>query len=157
MKGKQMTLTPKQRELMSAAELAEFDRWNEIVEEMDRKDARKEKRLQQKKDGADITLADRDDDNEYLDISRLFKLSCDTDYLEIIFSQRYEDIHELITDEAKAKIVKGLTDRQKQIFFLTEVQRLKTKDAAKILKTTSRNILKVKETAAKNARRQLQD
>jgi DNA-directed RNA polymerase specialized sigma24 family protein len=148
-----MTLTLDQKSFMSPNELAEFEHWNEIVEEWDHKDTRKEKRLAAKKDGADITLLDREDKEEFLDTEKLLKLSYTTSYLDVVFSMRHEDIDELITDDLKSEIVRDLTDRQKQAFFLTEVLWLKTKDAAEILRTSPRNILKLKATALENVKK----
>ena len=65
----------------------------------------------------------------------------DNKWLEEIFSQDPEDLHQLVSSGKLAKAIQSLTAHQRNILFLSAIQQMKTSEIAEMLGTTSRNIL----------------
>ena len=64
-------------------------------------------------------------------------------WLEEIFSQDPEDLHQLVSSGKLAKAIQALTAHQRNILFLSAIQQMKTKEIAEMLGTSCRNILDV--------------
>lgn len=67
----------------------------------------------------------------------------DNRWLEEIFSQDPEDLHQLVSSGKLAKVIQALTTHQRKILFLSAIQQMKTKEIAEMLGTSCRNILDV--------------
>jgi len=70
-------------------------------------------------------------------------------WLEEIFSQDPEDLHQLVSSGKLAKAIQALTAHQRNILFQSAIQQMKTSEIAEMLGTTSRNILDVLERTYK--------
>jgi len=90
----------------------------------------------------DITMLDRANDGCRLDTSKALRITSDLDYLDLIFTRRPEDLHEVVTDEALSAAIKRLTACQKEALFLRSQPHTKTKDAAEDLGSSPCNIRK---------------
>jgi DNA-directed RNA polymerase specialized sigma24 family protein len=90
----------------------------------------------------DITKLDRPHGDCRLDTSKAQRITSDLDYLDLIFTQRPEDLHEVVTDEALIAAIKKLTRCQKDALFLRMQPHTKTKQAAEDLGSSPRNIRK---------------
>jgi hypothetical protein len=102
----------------------------------------------------DITITERDPkDGETYPKAKLLKLSRNEDWLDIIFSQRHQDLHHLAEDEKVSAAIQNLTDKQKQVLHLNTVWQYTTQDIAEMLHTTDRNIRKHREKALEAIRR----
>ena len=64
-------------------------------------------------------------------------------WLEEIYTQRPEDLHQLVSSEKLDKAIRGLTDHQRNVLFMSAIQEMKTKEIAEMLGTSCRNILDV--------------
>jgi len=141
------------KEYASAAELEEFERWSAWLSAENKKAARREYRYRVHIDKfCDITLADSDGEDEdgYLDEKRLARLGYTPDLLENYLASDPGCIHEFFSDEELSAAVKRCTSRQKEALHCYLIPRIKTADAARILGTSDRNILKLLATARKN-------
>ena len=140
------------KQVASAAEIEEYERWSKWLSAENRKAAKREWNYRKRFDGwCDTTLAHRDgEEGEHIDARWLKRLSVRPDYLERIFSLRPEHIHELLSDEAISAAVKNCTPRQKQSLHCFLSSKTKTSDAARVLGTSDRNILKLLATTRKN-------
>ena len=135
----------------SAAELEEYERWRAKQEREHKLLVRRERRYRNDHlDGMDITSQGRDSNGFLPSTSKALRISTDEDYLDLIFSERPEDLHELVSDEAMIAAVKKLTPRQKEALHCFLTPKTKTADVALILGTSDRNILKLLATAKKN-------
>jgi DNA-directed RNA polymerase specialized sigma24 family protein len=131
------------KEHASAAEIEEYERWKaELAADYKRELERDRKRRSEHQDGMDITELDRNNDDISLNTSKALRITSDLDYLDIIFTQRPEDLHEVVTDEALIAAIKKLTRCQKEAMFLRMQPHTKTKQAAEDLGSSPRNIRK---------------
>lgn len=73
-------------------------------------------------------------------------------WLEEIFSQGPEDLHQLVSSGKLAKAIQALTAHQRNILFLSAIRQMKAKEIAEILGTSCRNILDVLERTYKRIR-----
>lgn len=73
----------------------------------------------------------------------------DSKWLEEIYSQKPEDLYQLISSEKLAKAIQGLTEHQRNVLFMSAIQEMKTKEIAEMLGTSCRNVLDVLERTYK--------
>ena len=76
------------------------------------------------------------------------------DFIDVIFDNPYE-IHELVTEEYLSKILKGLSNDQKEILYLLAVKGYSTKEVEKILGKSDRAVRYNRETFLKNIRKKM--
>ena len=77
------------------------------------------------------------------------ELSHSDNWLDVIFSQRPEDLHELMTDDELIKAVKGLSDKRKEVLFYRTVWKYSTTEIAELLGVSNRNVRKLYTRAIK--------
>lgn len=70
-------------------------------------------------------------------------------WLEEIFSQDPEDLHQLVSSSKLSKAIQALTAHQRKILHMSAIEEMKTKEIAEKLGTSSRNILDVLERTCK--------
>jgi len=139
------------KQAASAAELEEYERWRAQQEREHKLLVRREWRYRNDHlDGTDITSVGRDSNGFLPSTSKALRISTDEDYLDLIFSERPEDLHELVSDEAMIAAVKKHTPRQKEALHCFLTPNIKTADVALLLGTSDRNILKLLAAARKN-------
>ena len=61
----------------------------------------------------------------------------------------YSDIENLFTDEKYYRAMKGLTDKEKLVLFLTVIKEMKADEIAEIINITKDNVWKIKSRAIK--------
>jgi RNA polymerase sigma factor (sigma-70 family) len=126
----------------------------EWLAELDREERNNNRKHKSHRDDIDVTIAERDpEDWETYPRAKLLKLSRHEDWLEIIFSQRSQDLHHLTEDEKVSAAIKNLTEKQKQVLHLNIVWQYTTQDIAEMLGTTDRNVRKHREKALEAIRR----
>ncbi|MCL2299951.1 MAG: hypothetical protein FWC27_07375 [Firmicutes bacterium] len=131
------------KEQASAAEIEEFEQCNTEWVKENKLERRREQYYRNKHlDDMDITLLDRENDGCQLDTSKALRIASDLDYLDLIFTRRPEDLHEVVTDDALSAAIKRLTACQKEALFLRMQPHTKTKDLAGDLGSSPRNIRK---------------
>ena len=131
------------KEQASDAEIEEYERWKaELDADYEREQRRELRHRKDHLDDMDITMLDRENDDCRLNTSKAPRITSDLDYLDLIFTQRPEDLHEVVTDEALITAIKKLTRCQKDVLFLSMQPHTKTKQAAENLGSTPRNIRK---------------
>ena len=131
------------KEQASATEIEEFERWNAEWEKENELELRRERyHRSEHLDNMDITMLDRENDGCRLDTSKALRIASDLDYLDLIFTRRPEDLHEVVTDDALSAAIKRLTACQKEALFLRMQPHTRTKDAAETLGSSPRNIRK---------------
>ena len=145
------------KQVASAAELEEYERWSAWVTAQNRNLAKRECTYRTHIEGwCDTTLAQRDgEDGEHLAPGCLERLSCTPDLLEDYLSSDPQSIHEFFCDEAMSAAVKKCSSRQKEVLHCYLIPKIKTADVALILGTSDRNILKLLATAKKNIFREM--
>ena len=94
-------------------ELAGKGDWEGIVRTLDRYDENNERRHRSHRDDIDITIPERkaDDEQDTYRISDMMRLCCWEDWLDIIFSQKPEDLHQLVEDTKVSRALKELTSQ----------------------------------------------
>ena len=96
----------------------------------------------------DITITQRNPkEGEAYSKSKILKLSRHEDWLEIIFSKSYRDLHHLVENSEVSAAIKRLTDKQKQVLHLNIVEEYTIQNIAAMLGTTDRNVRKHREKA----------
>jgi len=139
------------KEQASAAEIEEYERWKaELDADYKRELERDRKRRSTHLDDMDITMLDRENDGDWMDTSKALRITSDEDYLDLIFTQWPEDLHEVVTDEALIAAIKKLTRCQKEALFLRMQPHTRTKQVAEDQGTTTGNIRKHLRKARKN-------
>lgn len=162
MKSRETSMTPWElkkfalaewKEIASAEELEEFERWSEWITAENKRLFQRNRRYRKHIDlFCDIALADGNDKDKdvYLKAEQMSRLGYTPDLLNEFFADGPETIHELFSDSVWCDAVKKLTPRQKQALHCYLTPKTKTSDAALILGTSDRNILKLLATARKN-------
>lgn len=125
------------------------DRHIDELEALDKKHESTRRWIKEHQDGRELQIAE-------LSFCRSSKGRCkglqnrpDNKWLEEIFSQDPEDLHQLVSSGKLAKAIQALTAHQREILFLSAIQQMKTSEIAEMLGTTSRNILDVLERTYK--------
>ena len=86
---------------------------------------------------------------------RLWQQILRGEFLDAIFDCPYE-LHELTENEEVSKLLKGLNENQKEIFYLMVIRGWSPQQLAKFRGQTDRNIRKVYATMIKSIRRKLE-
>lgn len=135
-------------------ELASKGDWEGIVRTLDRYDENNERRHRSHRDDIDITIPERkaDDEQDTYRISDMMRLCCWEDWLDIIFSQKPEDLHQLVEDTKVSRALKELTSQQKKILLENLVWGFSTKEIAKANGCSVRNITKHRQKALEQIR-----
>lgn len=131
----------------------ERTRWMPILQDEDRRIVNNNRRHRSHRSPMDTTIVDREPrKDEVYRTADLLKLSHSEDWNDIIYSQRPEDLHELVTDYPVSMALKDLTLRQKEVLLETVVYGTSTADLAARLGCSERNIRKIRQTALENVR-----
>lgn len=130
-------------------ELASNGDWKGVVRTLDRYDENNERRHRSHRDDIDITIPERkaDDEKDTYRISDMMRLCCWKDWLDIIFSQRPEDLHHLVEDTKVCQALRRLTLQQKEILLKNIVWEFSTKEIAAVNGCSVRNITKHRQKA----------
>lgn len=131
--------TEKERKVYFENLIKEFDKADALN---DRKHRRKERRHD-----FDLTVLDAVQ-NETISIPREFTAFSNSDNWEdFIFSQRPEDLHELLTDKELISAVKGLSEKRKEVLFYRGVWRYTPQEIARFKGVSDRSVRKLYEKA----------
>ena len=94
-------------------------------------------------DSRELEIAELDQYHSGKGRSKGLPYKLDNKWLEEIYSQRSEDLYQLVSSEKLSKAILSLTPHQRKVLFLSAIQQLKTKEIAEELGTSSRNILDI--------------
>lgn len=135
-------------------ELAGKGDWEGIIRTLDRYDENNERRHRSHRDDIDITIPERkaDDGQDTYRISDMMRLCCWEDWLDIIFSQKPEDLHQLAEDIKVSQALEELTSQQKKILLENLVWGFSTKEIAQANGCSVRNITKHRQKALEQIR-----
>ena len=129
-------------------ELAETGDWQAVIQALDGFDANNERRHSSHRADMDITLADREPrEGEQYRVADLLKLSRAEDWDEIIFSQRSEDLYQLVGEYPVSAALRELTPAQSRVLFENVVHGTPTKDIAEAMGCSARNVTKHRKAA----------
>lgn len=128
--------------------LAETGNWQAVIQALDEYDANNERRHSGHRADLDITIADREPrEGEPYRVADLLKLSRAEDWDEIIFSQRPEDLYQLVGEYPVSAALRELTPIQKRVLFENVVHGTPTKDIAEMMGCSVRNVTKHRKAA----------
>lgn len=128
--------------------LAEAGNWQAVIQALDEYDANNERRHSGHRADMDITIADREPhEGEPYRMADLLKLSRAEDWDEIIFSQRPEDLYQLVGEYPVSAALRELTPIQKRVLFENVVHGTPTKDIAEMMGCSVRNVTKHRKVA----------
>lgn len=135
-------------------ELADKGDWKGVVRTLDQYDENNERRHRSHRDDIDITIPERraDDEQDTYRISDMMRLCCCEDWLDIIFSQKAEDLHHLVENTKVSQALRGLTLQQKEILLKNLVWEFSTKEIAAVNGCSVRNITKHRQKALDQVR-----
>lgn len=125
------------------------------IARMDRKEKDHERYIRRKwRDSYDLSKLEIGYDNESDEgiPPRILNLLRERDWLEFIYTKRYQDMHELFSDEKLCDIVKNLNDKRKEVLFLCFLQGYKTTEIAQMKGLSERNIRKLRANALEEIR-----
>lgn len=111
------------------------------LEALDKEHESLRRRTKKHQDGREFEIAELDQFRSSSGSSKGQPHRPDNKWLEEIYSQRPEDLHQLVSSDKLAKAIQGLTDLQKKVLFMSAIKEMKTKEIAETLGTSSRNIL----------------
>lgn len=115
------------------------------LELLDNKHERTQRWIKKHQDGREFQIAELSFYRSSKGRSKGLPNRPDNKWLEEIFSQDSEDLHQLVSSGKLAKAIQTLTAHQREILFLSAIQQMKTSEIAEMQGTTSRNILDVLE------------
>ena len=128
--------------------LAEAGNWQAVIQALDEYDANNERRHSGHRADLDITIADREPrEGEPYRVADLLKLSRAEDWDEIIFTQRPEDLYQLVGEYPVSAALRELTPIQKRVLFENVVHGTPTKDIAEMMGCSVRNVTKHRKVA----------
>lgn len=129
-------------------------KWNSVAESLRRQEENNDQKHQGYRDYMDITLVERNtnDGEWYPKKENIPLLSSNKDLIEIIFSERPEDMWQLAANPLLIKAIQALSDRQREVIYWRHVRCLKTIIVAKLLGTSDRYIRKVQKAALEKMR-----
>lgn len=113
------------------------------LEVLDKKHESIRRRIKKYQDGREFEVAELDQYRSCNGRSKGLPYKPDNKWLEEIYSQRPEDLYQLVSSEKLAKAIQGLTEHQRKVLFMSAIQEMKTKEIAEMLGTSCRNILDV--------------
>ena len=94
--------------------------------------------------------------DEEISIPPIFKTLNHSDgWLDCIFSQSPDDLHELVEDEAVSKALRGLNSKRKETLFYRVVHRYSANETAAIQGVSDRSVRKLYEKAIVEVRKEL--
>lgn len=133
--------------------LAAAGDWQGVLQALDAFDANSERREQRHRTGLDITLADRGPQTgERFRPADLLRLSRKEDWDDMIFSQRSEDLHQLVEESPISTVLRELTPVQKQVLFENIILDVPVKDIARAMGCSHRNVTKHRQRALEKIR-----
>lgn len=94
-------------------------------------------------------------EDEYIDRRLLKAITSEKRILDKIFSERWEDLHELVSDEKLCKAIKSLTNYQKKILFWNVIQEYTTAEIAENFGVTDRSVRDVRQRALISIRKEI--
>jgi len=128
--------------------LAKTGDWEGVLQALDVFDANNERRHGEHRAGMDAAIVERDPgEREWYDTADLLKLSRSSDWLDIIFSRRPEDIAQLVEEYPVSAALRELTPIQKRVLFMNIVHGIPVKDIAAVLGCSIRNVTKHRQKA----------
>jgi RNA polymerase sigma factor (sigma-70 family) len=110
------------------------------------------RRIKKHQDGREFEIAELDQFRSGNGRNKGLPYKPDNKWLEEIYSQRPEDLYQLVSSEKLAKAIQGLTDHQRKVLFMSAIQEMKTKEIAEALGTSCRNVLDVLERTYKRTK-----
>jgi len=119
------------------------DRYTDKLEELDKKHESTRRWIKEHQDGRELQIAELSFFQSSKGRSNGQVYKPENRWLEEIFSQDPEDLHQLVSSGKLAKAIQALTAHQRNILFLSAIQQMKTKEIAEMLGTSCRNILDV--------------
>lgn len=122
------------------------------LETLDKKDESIRRRIKKYQDGREFEVAELDQYRSGNGKNKGLPYKPDNKWLEEIYSQRPEDLYQLVGLEKLAKAIQGLTEHQRNVLFMSAIQEMKTKEIAQALGTSCRNILDVLERTYKRTK-----
>ena len=133
--------------------LAAREDWEGVLRELDQYDANNERRHQEHRDDFDLALLDgRSCEDEPYQIPRRLCLFQEEAWLDIIFSQREEDLPELVSEYPLSAALRELTPQQREILRLNLVFDIPARELAERAGCTTRNITKLRQKALEKLR-----
>lgn len=133
--------------------LAAEEDWQAVVEALDAFDGNNERRESEHRADADVTITDRDpNEGECYRMFDLLRLSRWEDWDDIIFSQRPEDLCQLVEEYPVSAALKELTPIQKRVLLENIIYGIPAKDIAKAMGCSVRNITKHRKAALEKIR-----
>jgi RNA polymerase sigma factor (sigma-70 family) len=113
------------------------------LELLDNKHERTRRWIKKRQDGREFQISELSFYRSSKGRSKGLPNRPDNKWLEEIFSQDPEDLHQLVSSGKLAKAIQALTAHQRNILFLSAIQQMKTKEIAEMLGTSCRNVLDV--------------
>ncbi|MBQ3076492.1 MAG: sigma-70 family RNA polymerase sigma factor [Clostridia bacterium] len=121
---------------------------------LDRQEHNNNRRHREHRDGMDLTMIERQrEQREFCSSSKTLKLIHAEDWVEIIFSKKAEDLHQLVRNHRVAAALQSLTPIQKQVLFWNIVQGMPTSEIAARMGCSVRNVTKHRQRALEKVRR----
>lgn len=134
-------------------DLAQQGDWSSVVRALDAYDRNNDRRHEDHKDDFDLSCLNGgiSADGHY-QIPESLKLYEEDDWLDIIFSQEAGDVPNLVAEYPVSAAMRELTPQQQEILRLNIVFGIPTKDIAKQMGCTTRNITKQRQKALEKIR-----
>ncbi len=127
----------------------------EEIAKMDRKEKNHERYIKRKwTDAYNLDKLENGFDNELEEgiPLRILNILHSQDWIDLIFSKRFQDLHELLSDDKLCEIVKNLNDKRKEVLFLCYVQGYKASEIAQMKGVSERNVRKLRASALEEIR-----
>ena len=133
--------------------LAQQGDWDGVVQALDDYDKNNDRRYEDHRDDFDLSCLNgvTSADGHY-QIPESLKLYEEDDWLDIIFSQQAGDLPNLVAEYPVSQAMRELTPQQQEILRLNIVFGIPTKDIAKQMGCTTRNITKQRQKALEKIR-----
>jgi len=134
-------------------DLAQQGDWSSVVRALDAYDRNNDRRHEDHKGDFDLSCLNGgiSADGHY-QIPESLKLYEEDDWLDIIFSQEAGDVPNLVAEYPVSAAMRELTPQQQEILRLNIVFGIPTKDIAKQMGCTTRNITKQRQKALEKIR-----
>lgn len=143
-----MGLTKQEKQLLKQLPEHERGPCGEMLKGENQKIENNERRHKEHRDDMDITVLERNrEEDELFPKAKILKICRPDDWDEIIFSRAPGDLHELVSDETISRAIESLTEKQKEVLFYNIVHQFTVKEIAEFTQTSDRNIRKHKEKA----------
>lgn len=132
--------------------------WQKALNELNCEKRNNNRKHDYHRDDMDTTVVDRqlEEDEITPPAAKMLKLSNHEDWLDIIYSRKPEDLHELVTDEAVSAAIRKLTSPQKEVLFLNTVHQFTVAEIAAMKGVSERNIRKIRQRAIEGVHRFLE-